>query len=50
MEKNIKCTGSFHKFLLPHISAIACFVVDGVAELVFLSTVIEADDSPAPTL
>ena len=40
----------FPQVFAPHISAIACFVVGGVAELVFLSTVIEADDSPAPTL
>ena len=34
----------------PHISAIFDLVVDGVAELVFVSVVVEADDSPAPTL
>ena len=45
-EKNSKFTGSFN----PHISATVCFVVDGVAKLVFVSIVIEADYSPAPTL
>ena len=34
----------------PHISAIVRFVVDGFADLVFVSVVVEADDSPAPTL
>ena len=34
----------------PHISAIVRFVVDGVAKGVFLSVVVEADDSSAPTL
>ena len=34
----------------PHISAIFRFVVDGAAKLVFVSVVVEADDSPAPNL
>ena len=34
----------------PHISAIVCFVVDGVTKLIFVSVVVEVDDSPAPTL
>ena len=34
----------------PHISAIARFVIDGVAKLVFVSVVAKADDSPAQTL
>ena len=34
----------------PYISAIVRFVVDGIAELVYVSGVVEADDLPAPTL
>ena len=34
----------------PHVSAIARFVVHNVANLVFVSVVLEADDSLAPTL
>ena len=34
----------------PHIYAIARFVADGVAILVFVSVVVEADDSPASIL
>ena len=33
-----------------HIPAIVRFVVDGVAKPVFVSVVLEADDSPAPVL
>ena len=34
----------------PHISAIFRFVVDGVGKLLFVTAVVEADDSSAPTL
>ena len=34
----------------PHISAIVCFMVDGVAKLIFVSAVAKAEDSPAPSL
>ena len=34
----------------PLISSIAPFVVDSVAKLVFGSVVVDADNSPAPTL
>ena len=37
-------------FFYPYISAIVCFVVDGVAKIVFVSAVLKADHSPAPTL
>ena len=34
----------------PHISANVRLVVDRVAKLVFVSVIVEADDSPAPIL
>ena len=34
----------------PHIPAIVRFVVEGAAKPVFVSVVLEADDSPAPVL
>ena len=34
----------------PHISAIFHFVVGGVVKVIFVSVVVEADDSPASTL
>ena len=34
----------------PHISVIVRFVVNGVAKLLFESVLVEADDSPSPTL
>ena len=34
----------------PRISEIDRFVVDGVTKLVFVSYVVEPDDSPVPTL
>ena len=47
-EKYQICWESLQVFDLS-ISAIFCFVVDGVATLVFLSVVVEAGDSSAPT-
>ena len=34
----------------PHISAIVCFMVDGVAKLIFVSVAEEPEDSPALSL
>ena len=62
--KNSKLTGSFswgflcdtdfHGFIDvafdPHVSSIVCVVLDHVAKLVLFVSVVEADDSPAPTL
>ena len=33
-----------------HIFAVVRFVVEGVAKIIFVSVVVEVDDSPAPTL
>ena len=49
MEKIVNLLGSPQVFD-PHICAIFDLVVDSVAELVFVSVVVEADDSPAATL
>ena len=46
MEKIANLLGVSTGFF-PHISAIICFVVDGVTKLVFVSVGVEADGSPA---
>ena len=46
----IDFSGFFDVAFDPHISSIVRFVVDRVAKLVLFGSVVEADDSPAPTL
>ena len=48
--KNSKFTGILHKAFDPHISPTVPFVIHGVAKLIFVSVVVEADDLLAPTL
>ena len=47
---NIDFSGFFYVAFDPHISSIIRFVVDHVAKLALFVSVVEADDSPAPTL
>ena len=50
MKKKTQIFGESPQVFDPHISEIDHFVVDGATKLVFVSYVVEADDSPVPTL
>ena len=52
MEKIANLPGHLESAQLfdPRISAIVCSVVDSIVKPVFVSVVVEADDSPALTL
>ena len=50
MKKKTQIYGESPQVFDPHISEIDRFVVDGATKLVFVSYVVEADDSPVPTL
>ena len=49
-EKKLQIWWGSPQVFDPHISTTVRFVVDGVAKLVFVSVVAEADDSLTPTL